>query len=144
MWDLYRLSFCLPPCSSLTAHAHACVCGHWALCSGRKPILHVNLANLLFKNGGSGDHGAVRTVRRGPWFRWEDCQCQLLEEETPSTEQAKSVAIQLLCQRVGRHMNPKLPEKKTRNWICSRLYTEPALTKSRLPDVVFLWQWSRR
>ena len=33
--------------------------------------------------------------------------CQLLEEETPSTEQAKSVAIHLLCQRVRHHQQSK-------------------------------------
>ena len=45
----------------------------------------------------------------------------IIEEESPSTEQAESVAIQLLCQRVRGHtknavaLHPKLPEKKTRN-----------------------------
>ena len=77
-----------------------------------------------------------------------------IEEETPSTEQAKSVAIRLLCPRVRRHMKNAvaISQISTASKVTSEEYKmlnlQQVLHRAgpnkinalTLPDVVFLWQ----
>ena len=143
-------------CVPARARACVCVCVDIELCAvGRNPFCTLILQSSFQKRGfwktvelcvlcGEAlDSGGKRVV-------------PTIGEETPSTEQAKSVAIQLLCQRVRRH---------TKNAVAiSQISTTSKVTWEEykmlnlkqvlhragahkinaltLPDVVFLWQWS--
>ena len=149
------LRLCVP--ARARARVCVCVCRHWALCSGTKPILHVNLAIFFSKTGVLEDRGTVRTVWRGPWFGWEEGRANHRGRDTTnraSKESGHTVVVsegQRAHEECRRNFTSKhsilikLPAKKTRNWICSRFFHRAGAHKINtltLADVVFLWQWS--
>ena len=142
--DLYSLSFCLAHrCSPIVcASVRACVCVDTELCAVGGNQFYMLILQSSFQERGFGkiaslcvlcgealDSGGKTVV---PTIEEETPSTEqakrvhghtvvVSEGETPSTEQAESVAIHLLCQRVRGHtknavaLHPKLPEKKTRN-----------------------------
>ena len=141
--DLYSLSFCLAHGSSpiVCASVRACVYVDTEFCAVGGNQFYMLILQSSFQERGFGKIVELCVLCGEALDSGGRTVVPTIEEETPSTEQAKSVVVQL-CQMVRRHTKNAVAlsqistaSKVTweeNNWICSRFYTEPMLTKSKL------------